>query len=158
MDPNDLPDASVVDRPTGLTGYDCVAAIAAVLWNETTETSAFATAAQVASRFNLAPNNKRWGSTPRSAISYALEVIQTFTGLTANRAAVLPTTPGAKDGSYAVFCLSPSKGHVIYGCRGPSGGYLFDPNRRANHGVVTDVTLRSLGFTSFESYLFTKAA
>ena len=155
MNIDDLPERDVVDRPTGLTGYDCVAAVAAVLVNQAT-TGAFATAAQVTARFNLTPNNKRWGSTPRSAVEYALEVIRGFTGLKSQRASVLPTAAGATEGHYAVFCIGPRGGHVVYGYRGADVSYLFDPNRKMQNGVVTDMALRSLGFTSFEPYLFSK--
>jgi hypothetical protein len=133
---------SVSDEDTHYAGYNCVACVAAVLYNETRPRGA-ATANSVAMRYDIRPNRNL-------DVNRAISIITDFTGLVPTPGRSHPWDPAAPDGHYAVFCLG--RRHVIYGHRGPGNRfYLYDPQLEQDQDWGT---LQTAGYAPFQSVHF----
>jgi hypothetical protein len=132
---------SVLERTTRHLGHNCVACVAAVLYNALGPRG-FATANRVAAQYQIAPASYL-------PPARAVRIFQEFTGVTPSAGNPLPWERDAPDGHYAVFCLG--RWHVIYGYRETPGYYLYDPQlERDQHWPV----LVAQGFGPFEGYHF----
>jgi len=137
---DDRPD-SVLEETTRHLGYNCVACVTAVLFNELGP-SGIATANMVAARFNIAPRYNL-------DVSRALWIIHDFAKLTPRPGKRNPWDPDAPDGYYAVFCLG--RPHVIFGFRAAPRYYLYDPQVERDRDLAT---LIQEGFGPFECFHF----
>jgi len=133
---------SVSDEDTRYVGYNCVACVAAVLYNET-HAHGGATANSVAARYDIRPNRDL-------DVTRATAIITDFTGLNPTPGRMHPWDTTAPDGHYAVFCLG--RRHVIYGHRGPGQlFYLYDPQTEQDQASGP---LQTAGFGPFQSVHF----
>lgn len=131
---------SVLEEQNVYKGHNCVACVAAVLYNET-RNSGFATANRVAMQWNIAPNT-------HLPPSRAMMIIHQFTGLTASPGRHKPWDNNSPEGHYAIFCLG--RRHVIYGRRNYNGEYyLYDPQTEKDQNYSS---LLQNGYAPFESY------
>ena len=138
----DRPDSVLEEGRTLHAGHNCVACVAAVLYNET-NAKGFATANLVARRYQISPSVSL---TPERA----LEIIRDFAKLTPTPGRAHPWESTAPQGHYAVFCMG--RTHVIYGHKqSDTAFYLFDPQteRHLDLGQI-----QRDGFGPFRSYHF----
>ena len=139
----DRPDSVLDDGPTENVGHNCVACVAAVLYNETCS-KGFATANSVVRRYQTKPNVSL---SPERAGA----IIRDFTGLTPSDGKANPWEKSAPPGHYAVFFLGP-RPHVVYAHKASAEQfYIWDPQIE-KHLILGEILNQGLG--PFRSYRF----
>jgi hypothetical protein len=133
------------NEATKFVGYNCVACVAAVLHNEMKNTSSFATANLVASKYQIAPSENLL---PSRAVAIFVE----FAGVKVSPGNPKPWDAGMPDGHYAVFSTG-AKRHVVYAYKEGPGHYVYDPQTRTKYAHVSHFT--KAGFGPLECYHFT---
>jgi hypothetical protein len=138
---------SVLDEDEGTrhVGRNCVACVAAVLFNEI-DGDGFMTPNDVAAQYDIDPRRNL-------AINRAVEIFTELTGRDPTPGRAKPWDINAPAGHFAVFCrINQDNKHVIYGRRGEDGCYyLWDPQVQ-RRWTLTE--LAAGGYPPYAAYHF----